>query len=431
MEQTRVAGKRVTVMGLGRFGGQIAGARWLAGQGAKVLVTDTTPPEKLADSVRQLEGLGIEYRLGEHRIEDFSSAELVMASPAVPPENPYLAAARGAGVPIVTEIELFLERNPARTVIGVTGTKGKSTTTAMLGRMLATRNRTHVGGNIGRPLIGTIEKITPDDWVLLELSSYMLHYLGARRFRPNLALVTMVSADHLDWHGGAEAYVNAKVNLVAHQLPEDHAIVYAQNPSTPVFAGATRAQFATYDGRTNPRVELLLPGEHNQVNAQGALLAALTLGVDDAAARDAVRGFGGLPHRLELVCERGGVTYYNDSIATIPEAAVVALESFPPSRVIQIVGGYDKHLDMTPMVEALARRAKAALCIGALGPSLADRIGPRAENCATLDAAIARARNIATPGDIVLLSTGCASYDQFANFESRGDRFRELALGGL
>lgn len=427
MEPTEVAGKRVTVMGLGRFGGQIAAARWLAGEGAKVLVTDATPAEKLAESVAQLEGLGIEYRLGEHRTEDFTAAEVVVPSPAVPPTNPYLKAARDAGVPIVTEIELFLERNRAKMVIGVTGTKGKSTTTAMLGRMLETKNRTYVGGNIGRPLIGQVGEIKADDWVLLELSSYMLHYLGLRKFRPNVALVTMVSADHLDWHGGPEGYVNAKVNLVSHQTPADRAVVYAHNPSTPVFAGATKARFATYDGSSSARVELPLPGEHNQVNAQGALMTAKLLGVDETAAREAVKEFGGLPHRLELVGERDGVRYYNDSIATIPEAAVVALGAFPAGKVVQIAGGYDKHLDMSAMTSALREGAKAVLCIGALGESLAKAIGAKAEVCGTLEVAMGRAREVARAGDVVLLSTGCASYDQFPNFEARGEAFKALA----
>lgn len=428
---TRVAGKRVTVMGLGRFGGQIAVARYLATQGAKVLVTDGAPAEKLTDSMRQLDGLGIEYRLGEHRTADFTSADLVVPSPAVPPHNEYLAAARDAGVPVATEIELTVERllsrNPRQTIVGVTGTKGKSTTTAILGRMLAAARATHIGGNIGKPLINDLDTISADDWVLLELSSYMLHYLGARGFRPTVALVTLISADHLDWHGGLDHYVDAKRNLVRHQLPADHAVLYAGNPTTPSFAACTRATVHTYDLDSSPPLQILLPGRHNQLNAQGAFLAASLLGVTRAQAERAVADFGGLPHRLELVCERDGVRYYNDSIATIPEAAVAALEAFPAGRTIQIVGGYDKHLDATPMVNALRAHAKAALTIGTTGPDLAAAIGPKARECGTLEQAVALAKQIAAAGDVVLMSPGTASYDQFPNFESRGDKFKELA----
>jgi len=429
---TEVSGKRVVVMGLGRFGGQIAVARYLATHGARVLITDASPAEKLAPSVEQLKDLDIEYRLGEHRVSDFISADLIATSPAVPPANEFLAAARSAGVPIVTEIELTLERlhqqNPAQTVVAITGTKGKSTTSALLGRMLSAKNTTHVGGNIGNPLLNQLTSIRPADWVLLELSSYMLHYLGPRGFRPNVAVITMVSADHLDWHGGLAPYHAAKAALISHQLPTDHAVICAVNPATLALAQTTRAKVHHFTQDTSPAIALLIPGAHNQLNAQGALLAASLMGVPRDLAAAAVANFPGLPHRLELVAERRGVRYYNDSIATIPEAATAALEAFHPHTVLQIVGGYDKHLNMSPLSAALASRAKKSLCIGALGPALHAAIGPeRSELCHTLPAALARAAELARPGDVVLLSTGCASYDQFPNFEARGDEFRTLA----
>src|SRR5712671_602068 len=177
--------KRVTVAGLGKFGGNIAAARWLIEQGARVVVTDKSPREKLIDSMRQLEGLPIEWRLGEQREEDFTAADLVVASPAIAPNNSFLVAARKAGVPIVTEIILFIERCPA-TIVGVTGTKGKSTTTALLGEMLKTRFETYVGGNIGGSLLAELPRIGKEDVVVLELSSFMLHYLRERRWSPHV-----------------------------------------------------------------------------------------------------------------------------------------------------------------------------------------------------------------------------------------------------
>src|SRR5262245_36212033 len=202
-------GKRVTVVGLGHFGGNIAAARWLVERGAKVLVTDRAEAGKLEEGLKQLEGLPVEYRLGGHRVEDFTKSDLVVTSPAVKPSSEFLQAARAAGVPVTTEICLFIERCPAK-VVGVTGTKGKSTTTAMLGRMLDTWGKRNiwVGGNIGKSLLPEIERITPDDVVVLELSSFMLEYLAKARWSPHVAVVAMLAVDHVDWHGSAEDYLD-------------------------------------------------------------------------------------------------------------------------------------------------------------------------------------------------------------------------------
>lgn len=434
MTVTEVAGKRVVLMGLGRFGGQIAAARYVASRGGKLLITDGAPAEKLADSLAQLSGLSFETRLGEHREEDFASADLIVTSPAVAPSSPYLSAARAAGVPVVTEIELTVERilarNPGQLFVGVTGTKGKSTTTAMLGRMMQARHKTHVGGNIGRPLINEVESIGADDWVLLELSSYMLHYLGARGFAPRVGVVTLISSDHIEWHGGLENYHEAKRNLLRHQGPGDHAVIYRGNSTAASFAAATKGTVHWYDAGSAAPLEMRLPGEHNQLNAQGALAAAKVLGVPEDLARAAVRDFGGLPHRLELVGTiRPGVSCYNDSIATIPEAAVAALRSFPAGRVLQIVGGSDKGLDMTPLTDELAARAKLTLCVGLIGTGLHEKIlaaGGRSEYVGTLEAAVKRAGEAGSAGDVLLLSPGTASYDQYPNFEARGEAFRKL-----
>ena len=429
-----VRNKRVTVAGLGRFGGGIAVARWLVEQGARVLVTDKEPADKLAESVAKLDGLPVEFRLGEQRESDFAGADLVVASPAIPPASPYLQAARAAGVTVTTEIKLFVERCPA-TIVGVTGTKGKSTTTAMLGAILRGQFTTHVGGNIGGSLLPTLPTIDKTHLVVLELSSFMLEYLGAMRWSPHIAVVTFVSADHLEWHGSAEAYLEAKRNLVRFQRPDDFLVVCEENPAAMAFAALSRARPVPYGVSGRTPFELLVPGRHNQLNAQGAYAAAALLGVDRDAAQAALRKFRGLPHRLELVHESdNGVRYYNDSIATIPEAAVLALESFPPRRVIQIVGGYDKGLPLTPLANALVERAKAALCIGATGKKLVEMIGQSGltgaadvYECGDLATAMKLAKSIAGKGDIVLLSTGCASYDQFTNFEERGESFARLA----
>ncbi|HEX4054328.1 MAG TPA: UDP-N-acetylmuramoyl-L-alanine--D-glutamate ligase [Tepidisphaeraceae bacterium] len=430
-----LAGKRVTVAGLGRFGGGIAVTRWLCAQGAKVLVTDSDPPEKLADSLRQLEGLPLDFRIGEHRQDDFTSADIVVASPAIPPSNPYIHAARAAGKPVTTEIRLFIERCPAE-IIGVTGTKGKSTTTAMLGKMLATTIKTWIGGNIGKSLLADLEQIGASDLVVLELSSYMLHHLSETRWSPHVAVVTMISQDHLKWHGSLEAYLDAKRNIIRFQQPVDFAVLNEEDPTAAGLAREAPGKVFLYGARNRRRFDLLIPGEHNQLNAQGAFTAASIFGVDFAQAQQALAEFPGLPHRLQLIHESAGVRYFNDSIATIPEAAVAALMSFPSKKVIQIVGGYGKEIPIKALCAALIERAKAVLCVGATGPSIADLLeqspsqhAAATYRCGDLPTAVSIAKNIAASGDIVLLSPGFKSYDQFVNFEQRGDEFVKSARG--
>ncbi len=422
-------GKRVTVAGLGRFGGGVAVSRWLARQGAAVTVTDRDSAGAMGDSVRQLDGLGIEFHLGGHVEGDFTEADWVVASPAIPPGNPFLVAARSAGVGITTEIRLFTERCPAA-IAAVTGTKGKSTTTAMLGAILSRSRRTWVGGNIGKSLLADLPAMSPSDAVVLELSSYMLEYLRDARWSPQVAVVTMIAPDHLEWHGSFDAYVAAKRVIVANQTAGDFVLANARDGGAVELAKRSKGRFIGYgDGE---RFDLILPGEHNQLNAQGAFAAASILGATREQASGALASFAGLPHRLQLVHEEGGVKWFNDSIATIPQAAIAALGAFGPGKVIQIVGGYDKHLPFDDLAKALAGRAKAALCIGATGPTIARLMeegggSARVERCGDLTAAMNRAGALAEPGDVVLLSTGCASYDQFPNFEHRGEAFAALA----
>lgn len=427
-----VKNKRVTVAGLGRFGGGIEVARWLVEQGARVLVTDKEPLEKLLDSVKKLDGLPIEFRLGGHRAEDFCSCDLVVTSPAIPFTNEFLCAARDRGVPITTEIRLFVERCNAP-VVGITATKGKSTTTALVGEMLKSRFNVHVGGNIGGSLLSKAPSIRPDDLVVLELSSYMLEHLGTQQWSPHVGIVGMIGVDHVEWHGSPEKYVNAKKNLVRFMKPDDIAVLSEENEGSSSFARDTKAKVVRFGMKGRKPFELELKGEHNQLNAQAAFAAAQELGVSWDEAQKAVRTFRGLPHRLQVVHESSGVKWVNDSIATIPEAAIVAMRAFPAGKVIQIVGGYDKHLDMREMCETLAKNCKAVLTIGALGPKLAGMMretsGRTAEikECGDLPTAVETARKQASRNDVVLLSPGCASYDQFTNFEARGEAFAKLA----
>jgi UDP-N-acetylmuramoylalanine--D-glutamate ligase len=420
--------KRVTLAGLGKFGGQIAAARWLVGQGARVLVTDKSPAEKLQSSIDQLAGLPIEFVLGEHRTRDFTDCDLIVTSPAVPPTNEFLQAAQSARVPVTLEIALFLDRCPCP-VVAVTGTKGKSTTTALLHRMLATTFTAHLGGNIGKPLIEHLAAIRPDHLVVLELSSFMLHWLGQGKFAPHGAILTMIDADHLDWHGTTSAYHAAKAEIVRQQTARDFVVFDPLHANS--LAIASRAASRQLPLVDEP-IDLLLPGDHNRRNALLALRAAVELGVPAGIAKKSVADFPGLPHRLELVHEHAGVRWFNDSIATIPQAAIVAGTAFPRGTVLQIVGGAEKGLDFTAMCQHLSTHCRAVLTIGTVGTALHSKMkslnGPATlVDCHTLDVAVARAHELAQPGDVVLLSTGCTSYDQFDHFEHRGHRFTELA----
>jgi UDP-N-acetylmuramoylalanine--D-glutamate ligase len=261
----------------------------------------------------------------------------------------------------------------------------------------------------------------------------MLEYLRDLRWSPHVAVATMLAVDHVDWHGSAEAYLDAKKQIFKHQTAGDIAVLPERGPHTAELINLTPARVVLFNTGGRP-FELLVPGSHNQFNCRAAWAAAQALGVSFDDAQAAVRDFPGLPHRLQLVHECDGVRWFNDSIATIPEAAIAALDSFPQRMVLQIVGGSDKGLPFTALAAALCERATAALCIGTTGPKIKSLIADSPTHgcapvyeCGDLKTAVTMAKRIAAPGDVVLLSTGCASFDQFVNFEQRGELFARYA----
>lgn len=463
---------RITVMGLGRFGGGLGAARWLRAHGAHVTVTDLASREQLGASVDELEaaaGIGrLELRLGRHELRDFEECDLVVVNPAVPHPwtNRHLEAARARGVPITTEVGLLLERLPTRRLVCVTGTAGKSTTTALIHRLLvAAGERAWIGGNIGGSLLAELERIRADDWVVLELSSFMLHWLAGDAVRPagptaaaaathpsraweaKLAVLTNLAPNHLDWHESFDHYVESK-SMIRRLLATDGHLVTRfpmEDPGAAARAAATRAgawwsaaraPAARLGDALEPRVTLRTPGDHARRNA---LLALDTVGAalelagriprDDRTERalvESLASFEGLAHRLALVAEHDGVRYFDDSKSTTPEALLVALRAFPdPKRIHLIAGGYDKGADLSP-VRAAAPALAGLYSIGATGAALAADAGPLSRHCETLERAVELARTRAAPGDVILLSPGCASWDQFANYEERGRRFAAL-----
>ncbi len=399
-------GMRVTVMGLGRFGGGIGAVKWLLEQGADVLLTDLASEEELAT---QLELIGSHKNLhcvfGEHREKDFTTAQLVIANPAVPQpwKNAFLQLAWGAGVKVTTEIELVTARLDRKQVIGVTGTSGKSTTVSMIDAALQACGVTsHLGGNIGGSLLQKIDEIQPSDIVILELSSAMLWWLErSGGWSPHVAVLTTVEENHLDWHGTFEEYAQCKQYVFAHQVENDIAL--------------TQDADSTFDGLT-------VLGKHNERNAAVAFLAVNALEADAKQARFGIQKFSGLPHRLECV----GEGFYNDSKSTTPSATKLAIDAFPdPSKVHVIVGGYDKNIDLS-LLASQASRVRSMYAIGATGLDIERLAQGNVQVCETIDCAVQVALQAMNDEDVLLLSPGCASWDQFENYEKRGERFCEL-----
>jgi UDP-N-acetylmuramoylalanine--D-glutamate ligase len=422
-------GRRVTVVGLGRFGGGVGAARWLCEQGAVVTVTDAASADALADSVAQLADCDVTYHLGGHEEGDFTEADLLVINPAVPMDMPELQAA--AGVQQTTEINLFLERCRAP-IVGITGSVGKSTTTAMIGEILSRSRTTHVGGNIGRSLLADLDSIEPDHVVVLELSSFQLERLPLVGISPQVAVVTNLQPNHLDRHGDMAAYAAAKKNIFAFQHADDLLILNRADVALATWADETPGRADWFDPTDEP-FELIVPGAHNQANAQAAWSAACPFGVTRSDAAEALKKFTGLPHRLQVIADRDGVRYVNDSKCTTPGGAIVALEAFEARQCVVIVGGYDKGVSFDELGKSLADRAKGVLAIGAtagqiLGALAQHRQGvsPLAQHAGDLGSAVEAARSMTEPGDVILLSPACASYDQFDNYEQRGDAFVEL-----
>jgi len=423
--------RRVTVVGLGRFGGGVGVTRWLCEQGAIVTVSDQADEAALADSIHQLQGCDVTLHLGGHAEGDFMEADLLVVSPAVPKDTPLIRATESAGVPRTSEINLFLQRCPAP-VVGVTGSVGKSTTTAMTGEILARRFTTHVGGNIGGSLLGELGRIESGHVVVMELSSFQLEDLSLVGIGPQVAVVTNLQPNHLDRHGTMDAYADAKANIFAFQGAEDVLILNRADETLSAWADRAPGKVVWFDPADEP-FELAVPGAHNQANAQAAWAAAQTLGVSRADATEALKAFTGLPHRLQLVAERDGVRYVNDSKCTTPGGARVALNAFEARRCVTIVGGYDKGVSFEELGRDLAERAKAVVTMGVTGPAIAAAVEQcRADELVAvveaedLPAAVAAAKQLADSGDVVLLSPACASYDQFDNYEQRGDAFVRL-----
>ena len=377
-------GQRVTVMGLGLFGGGVGAVRFLVREGAVVTVTDLRSKKDLHASVRALNGLPIAFKLGGHEETDFRNADLIVANPAVPRSSPYLKIAESAGVPITSEICLFVERCPAP-IIGITGSSGKTTTTALIGEMLRQKDkRTRVGGNIGGSLLDELDLLHADVPIVLELSSFQLDRLGDLSWSPHIAVTTNFAPNHIDIHGSLQAYRRAKQQIVRHQTKNDWTIVNGEDAEVSRWAGAgQRVVFAVEGGgdvfvregkiqhaiggetRTVCPVDTLsLPGRHNLANALAATGAAVISGVSEKNIADVLQTFQGVPHRLEQVAKINGVLYVNDSIATSPDRTRTALMAYDDRRIVLIAGGYDKGIAFDNLGVTIAEKVAHLIVMG-------------------------------------------------------------------
>jgi UDP-N-acetylmuramoylalanine--D-glutamate ligase len=449
----------VAVVGLARSG--VAAARLCAREGARVTVTDARDAAALAPALAELSDLDLRRALGGHDQAELDRQDLVVVSPGVPLALPAIAAARAAGVRVWGEVELAYRFLAAAgtPVVAVTGTNGKSTTTALAGALLAADRPTFTGGNLGTPLSEHVLAGTPAAAVVAELSSFQLE--GIDLFRARAAAFLNLTPDHLDRYADVTAYALAKARLFARQQPGDVAVANARDPVALSLASASRGDLLTFgfgplaaQGARDPggdgeRGELWLSvgagaeryllrnralrGRHNRENAMAALLLARAMGVPGAAVQGALDAFPGLPHRLELVSERGGVEWVNDSKATNVDSTSVALAAFPAGapRLVVIMGGRGKGAPYVPLRPLFAGRVKALLTVGEDAPAVERDLGDLAptEGCGTLAEAVRRAARLAAPGDVVLLSPACASYDQWRSYAERGDAFRSLVSG--
>jgi len=441
------AGEAVTVMGLGLFGGGAAVIRFLAGRGAKVTVTDLRSRAELAPAVEELDDLDLRWVLGEHREGDFTDTSLVIANPAVPPNSRFLAAARAAGVPIKSEIALFLERCPGR-VVAVTGTQGKSSTSSFIAQLLrASGTRTFLGGNIGVSLLDHLDSIETDDVCAVELSSYQLETLPDQCDRPaeespiEVAVFTNFLADHIERHGDRDAYVAAKLRLlemVAPEgwilLPRDGLPAAVEAPSGPRVYRHPGGALRIEAGGVRLNEELLgllettpFAAGFQRDNLLLALAAARLAGIPAATLSSALPALRGLPHRLDPLGEIDGRRLWDNAVSTTPDSTISALESVPEGTTL-VVGGQVKDLPVEPLLAAARDRRARVVIFGAARERWTDRF--RAAGLETREAddprqALALAVALGT-GEI-LISPACSSFDAYPNFQARARAFHDAA----
>ena len=459
----------VVIIGAARQG--IALARYLLEHGARVLITDQRPLSELKTAQHSLassKNVGsLDWVCGGHPLTLLEGATLVCPSGGVPLDLPLIVEAKRRNIPLSNDSQIFLDVAPCK-VVGITGSAGKTTTTTLVGRMAQAAVGMHagtapyreawVGGNIGSPLISDLDNIREDDLAVMELSSFQLEIMTSS---PQIAAILNLTPNHLDRHGSMAAYTNAKAHILAHQSPQDSAILGRDDPGAWALAGAVRGRLSSFglsdlpendlgaflhqqhislrtkgrslgekplDRDVIDREDILLRGEHNLLNVMAACTIAAVADLPDEAIKQGVNGFTGVPHRLEFVRSWGGADWYNDSIATAPERTMAAVRSFHEPLVL-LVGGRDKDLPWEDLADLVQRRVDHLIVFGEAADRIMRSFAISADEklsitrCKSLHEAVQAAAELAGPGDVVLLSPGGTSFDEFNDFEERGECF--------
>ena len=441
-----IVDKKIAVLGLGVSNRPLV--RMLLAAGCDVTGCDRTEREKLDEEVLELERLGCSLRLGEGYLEGLK-ADLVFRTPGMHPENPALVKLRENGAEVTSEMEIFFECCPC-TILAVTGSDGKTTTTTLISEMLkAAGKKVWLGGNIGTPLLPRCREMEPGDFAVVELSSFQLMDM---KCSPHIAVITNLAPNHLDVHKDMAEYIWAKENIFRFQNAGDVLILNADNEITAGFAGNGTTKFFSRRGQTNgawsdnewvwrngqkvlKKSEILLPGEHMVEDYMAAILAVEGL-VDDEVIRQVARSFGGVEHRIELVRVKDGVRFYNDSIASSPTRTIAGLRSFP-EKVLLIAGGYDKHIPYDVLGPEICAHVKKLFVNGATAQLIREAVEraaqyqpgcPEIVDCGDFETAVREAAAAAQAGDVVLMSPASAAFDQFKNFMVRGNYFKKLIM---
>jgi len=465
MKKEDFKGKKITVMGIGLHGGGIASIRFFSRAGAKVIATDIKTEKGLVSSLEKLKGLkNVTYVLGQHRMEDFEKVDMVVKSPAVPWSSKYIQAALKKKIPVEMDSSLFFKfcKIP---IIGITGTKGKTTTSTLIAEILRSAEENVFSVGIGqKPVLDFLDKVSEakKGVVVFELSSWRLSALGRAGLSPHIAVITNILPDHLNYYKTMEEYVADKEFIFSNQKKNDFVVLNYDNEITQSLAQKSKSQviFFTNSNRrdlisarwiyikegkimSNEQVigdinDVRLRGGHNLYNVLAAVGAAVAFGVAPEKIRETIKSFKGVPHRLELVRELGGVKYINDTAATMPEAAIAGINSFA-GPIILIAGGADKNLDFAKFAKVISEKVKKVILLkgeateklkkelNSLGELSSGKVDSEFDS---MEKAVIRARDITSPGDVVLLSPGAASFGLFANEFDRGEKFRE-AVGKL
>ena len=441
-----IADKKIAVLGLGVSNRPLV--RMLLGAGCDVTGCDRTDRGKLDEEVLELERMGCKLRLGEGYLEDLT-ADLVFRTPGMHPDNPALAALREKGAKVTSEMEVFFECCPC-TILAVTGSDGKTTTTTLISEMLkAAGKKVWLGGNIGTPLLPRCREMESGDFAVVELSSFQLMDMTRS---PKRALITNLAPNHLDMHKDMAEYVDAKKNIFRFQSSEDLLVLNADNEITSAFLGNGITRFFSRQGKSAHVVlqdgiiyragkevlntaDILLPGVHNIENYMAAIAMVEDL-VEDGVIRQVARSFGGVEHRIELVRVKDGVRFYNDSIASSPTRTIAGLRSFP-EKVLLIAGGYDKHIPYDVLGPEICAHVKKLFVNGATAQLIREAVEQAAQyqpgcpeivDCGDFETAVREAAAAAQAGDVVLMSPASAAFDQFKNFMVRGNYFKKLIM---